>query len=160
MRFWLLCACAIPLLAGADQPRKTLQQTPVQIAPQLRAVLPGPPPTNVTLSPASATMLSIGWSPAAGATRYVISRSGAPDISIDANAGFLQNGRFGYGDVGRKPATLYTYSITALFPPPTLPSRSATVHQIKIIPKPYRMDELREALATVRQEAGRVPTRE
>jgi len=39
-------------------------------------------------------------------------------------------------------------------------SRSATVHQIKIIPKPYRMDELREALAAVRQDAGRVPTLE
>jgi hypothetical protein len=127
MRFWLLCACAIPLLAAADQPRKNLQQTPIQIPQQPRVVLPGPPPTSVTLSPASATMLSIGWSPAAGATRYVISRTGAPDITIDANAGFLQNGRFGYGDVGRKPATLYTYSLTALFPLPTLPSRSAAV---------------------------------
>jgi CheY-like chemotaxis protein len=28
-------------------------------------------------------------------------------------------------------------------------SRSAAAHQIKIIPKPYRMDELREALAAV-----------
>jgi signal transduction histidine kinase/CheY-like chemotaxis protein len=37
-------------------------------------------------------------------------------------------------------------------------SRSATVHQIKIIPKPYRMDELREALAAVSQDAGRIPT--
>ncbi len=32
-------------------------------------------------------------------------------------------------------------------------SRSAAVHQIKIIPKPYRMDELGAALATVRQDA-------
>jgi signal transduction histidine kinase/ActR/RegA family two-component response regulator len=37
-------------------------------------------------------------------------------------------------------------------------SRSATVHQIKIIPKPYRMDELREALAAVSQVAGHIPT--
>jgi CheY-like chemotaxis protein len=37
-------------------------------------------------------------------------------------------------------------------------SRSAAVHQIKIIPKPYRMDELREALAAVTQDAGRIPT--
>jgi signal transduction histidine kinase/CheY-like chemotaxis protein len=36
--------------------------------------------------------------------------------------------------------------------------RSAAVHQIKIIPKPYRMDELREALAAVTQDAGRIPT--
>jgi signal transduction histidine kinase/ActR/RegA family two-component response regulator len=31
-------------------------------------------------------------------------------------------------------------------------SRSAAAHQIRIIPKPYRMDELREALATVTRE--------
>jgi hypothetical protein len=124
---WLLFACAVPLLGAADQPRKTVQQTPVQIPQQMRIALLGPAPSNVALSPASATILSIGWSPAAGATRYVISRSGAPDIAIDANAGFLQNGRFGYADVGRKPATLYTYSVTALFPPPLLPSRSAAV---------------------------------
>jgi signal transduction histidine kinase/CheY-like chemotaxis protein len=31
-------------------------------------------------------------------------------------------------------------------------SRSAAAHQIKIIPKPYRMDELREALAAVTRE--------
>jgi signal transduction histidine kinase/ActR/RegA family two-component response regulator len=37
-------------------------------------------------------------------------------------------------------------------------SRSATVHQIKIIPKPYRMEELREALTAVSQDAGRIPT--
>jgi hypothetical protein len=37
-------------------------------------------------------------------------------------------------------------------------SRSATVHQVKIIPKPYRMEELRDALAAVAQDAGRFPT--
>jgi signal transduction histidine kinase/ActR/RegA family two-component response regulator len=37
-------------------------------------------------------------------------------------------------------------------------NRSATVHQIKIIPKPYRMDQLRDALAAVAQDAGRSPT--
>src|ERR1700704_4996203 len=37
-------------------------------------------------------------------------------------------------------------------------SRSATVHQIRIIPKPYRMDELRDALAAVAEDAGRIPT--
>jgi len=33
-------------------------------------------------------------------------------------------------------------------------SRSASAAQIKIISKPYRMDELRDALATARQNAG------
>jgi CheY-like chemotaxis protein len=32
-------------------------------------------------------------------------------------------------------------------------SRSAAAHQIKIIPKPYRIDELRDALAAARQDA-------
>jgi CheY-like chemotaxis protein len=43
-------------------------------------------------------------------------------------------------------------------------SRSAAAHQIRIIPKPYRMDELREALATVTredaQDTRRIPTLE
>jgi signal transduction histidine kinase/CheY-like chemotaxis protein len=37
-------------------------------------------------------------------------------------------------------------------------TRSATVHQLKIIPKPYGIDELREALAAATQDAGRIPT--
>jgi DNA-binding NtrC family response regulator len=32
-------------------------------------------------------------------------------------------------------------------------SRSAAAEQIRIIPKPYRMDELRDALAAARQDA-------
>jgi DNA-binding LytR/AlgR family response regulator len=32
-------------------------------------------------------------------------------------------------------------------------SRSAAAHQIKIIPKPYRIDQLRDALAAARQDA-------
>ena len=35
---------------------------------------------------------------------------------------------------------------------PALESRSAAAHQIRIIPKPFRMEELREALATVTRE--------
>ena len=34
-------------------------------------------------------------------------------------------------------------------------SRSAAAHQIRIIPKPFRMEELREALATVTREHAR-----
>jgi signal transduction histidine kinase/CheY-like chemotaxis protein len=37
-------------------------------------------------------------------------------------------------------------------------SRSATVHQIKIIPKPYRMEELRDALTAVSLDPGHIPT--
>jgi signal transduction histidine kinase/CheY-like chemotaxis protein len=37
-------------------------------------------------------------------------------------------------------------------------SRSAAAHRIRIIPKPYRIDQLREALAAVTQDAGRIPT--
>jgi hypothetical protein len=37
-------------------------------------------------------------------------------------------------------------------------SRSAAAHRIRIIPKPYRIDQLREALAAVAQDAGRIPT--
>jgi DNA-binding LytR/AlgR family response regulator len=32
-------------------------------------------------------------------------------------------------------------------------SRSAAAHHIKIIPKPYRIDQLRDALAAARQDA-------
>jgi DNA-binding NtrC family response regulator len=34
-------------------------------------------------------------------------------------------------------------------------SRSAAAYHITIIPKPYRMDELRDALASARQDARR-----
>ena len=34
-------------------------------------------------------------------------------------------------------------------------SRSAAVHRIRIIPKPYRIDELREALAAAAQEEAK-----
>jgi CheY-like chemotaxis protein len=38
-------------------------------------------------------------------------------------------------------------------------SRSAAAHRIRIIPKPYRMEELREALAAATQEDARhIPT--
>lgn len=84
-------------------------------------------PTNVTVTPVTPTILRIEWSPSPGAVRYRISRSGAPDTTIEANAGFLQGNRFGYGDIGRRPATLHTYTVTAEFPAPTVAGRSAPV---------------------------------
>jgi hypothetical protein len=122
---WLLCACAGPLLAAADQPRKTPQQMPMKIPPQMVATLVGPAPSILGLTPASATNLAIAWTAVPGAIRYVIIRNGAPDTSIEANAGFLQGNQFHYTDVGRRPATIYTYSIEAQYPAPTHPGRSA-----------------------------------
>src|SRR5207249_2236925 len=89
--------------------------------------MPGPAPTNLTVTVVTPTNLRIEWSPSPGAVRYLISRNGAPDITIEANAGFLQGNRFIYTDVGRKPATLHTYSVAAQFPAPTPPGRSVPV---------------------------------
>jgi hypothetical protein len=97
------------------------------LSSQFVASLPGPAPTNVTLTPASPTNITIQWSPAPGAVGYVISRNDAPDIAIDPNAGFRNGNRFIYTDMGRKPATLHNYSVTAQFPAPTRPGRSAAV---------------------------------
>src|SRR3984957_767771 len=98
---------------------------PIAIPQQVIANLPGPAPTILSLIPASATNVTISWTFVPGAVRYLISRNGAADVAIDANAGFLQNNQFRYTDVGRKPATLYTYSVTAQFPAPARPGRSA-----------------------------------
>jgi hypothetical protein len=117
---------SLPGAAGPVTQAPISQRPPVALPPQLLAPQAGPAPTNVTLTPVSATNLTIGWSPSAGAVRYLVSRNGAPDIVIDANAGFLQGNRYVYTDVGRRPATIHSYSVTALFPAPTLPSRSAT----------------------------------
>ena len=103
------------------------QLRPFPIPPGVLANLPGPAPTNVTLTPMTPTNIRIEWSPSPGAVRYLISRNGAPDIPIEANAGFLQGNRFIYTDVGRKPATLHTYSVAAQFPAPTPPGRSVPV---------------------------------
>lgn len=99
----------------------------VKLRPNPIGIYAGPAPADVTLKAVNATNIRIEWSPVSGATEYVISRNGAPDISIGANAGFLQGNRYGYVDVGRAPATLHTYSIAAKFPTPTLPGRSAAV---------------------------------
>jgi hypothetical protein len=126
-RIGIVFPLLIAALATAEAPQN-MRLTPMPVPPRpVFAQVAGPPPTNLTLTPSSATILSISWLPAPGATRYLVSRSGAPDIAIEANAGFLENGRFRYGDVGRKPATLYTYSVVAQFPAPTLPSRSTAV---------------------------------
>jgi hypothetical protein len=122
---WLLCACAVPLLAAADQPRKTVQPMPVQIPPQMLIALPGPAPSILGLTPVSATNLAIAWTSVPGAIRYVLIRDGAANTTIDSNAGFLQGNQFHYTDVGRKPATIYTYSVEAQFPAPAHPGRSA-----------------------------------
>lgn len=98
--------------------------TVLALAP-LAAAAPPPGPATVTLTPVSATSIRIEWSPVAGAVRYVISRNGAEDIALEANAGHLQGNRFVYTDIGRRPATLHTYSVTAHFAPPTTPGRSA-----------------------------------
>lgn len=86
---------------------------------------PPPPPATVTLTSVSATNIRIEWTPVKGAVHYVISRNGAEDIAFGADAGYLQGDRFVYTDTGRRPATLHTYSVTAHFPPPTTPARSA-----------------------------------
>ena len=103
-----------------------LQKAPI---PPEAMVQMGPAPSNVVVTAVTPTSLRIEWSPSPGAMRYVISRNGAPDISIAANAGFFnpQTNRFGYMDVGRRPATLHTYSVTAEFNSPLLPSRSTPV---------------------------------
>jgi hypothetical protein len=98
--------------------------------------LPGPAPANVTVTPITATNIQIQWSPAPNAIRYLISRNDAPDIVIEPNAGFLQNNRFGYTDVGRAPATLHTYSVTALYAAPALPGRSVPVQVLTPDPAP------------------------
>lgn len=103
------------------QPHQIEVPQQVIIAPQ------GQPPSNVTLTPASATNLQIGWTASPGAVRYLISRNDGPDIAIDANAGFADGNRFTYADVGRRPSTLYKYSVTAVFSGLTAPSRSAPV---------------------------------
>ena len=100
---------------------------PPALPPQVMANLPGPAPANVSLTAVTPTNIMIQWSPSPGAVRYVISRNGAPDIPIEANAGFLQGNRFVYTDVGRRPAMLHTYSVIAQFPPPVPPGRSAPV---------------------------------
>ena len=69
------------------------QLRPFPIPPGVLANLPGPAPTNVTLTPVTPTNIRIEWSPSPGAVRYLISRNGAPDIPIEANAGFLQGNR-------------------------------------------------------------------
>jgi lysophospholipase L1-like esterase len=116
-------ALLIPSQAAAQVQLKN--RPPIAIPQQVIANLPGPAPTILSLIPASATNVTISWSVVPGAVRYLISRNGAADVAIDANAGFLQNNQFRYTDVGRKPATLYTYSVTAQFPAPGRPGRSA-----------------------------------
>ncbi len=113
----------------------------VKLRPNPSGIYVGPAPTDVTLTPVTPTSIQIRWSPVPNATEYVISRNGAPDISIGANAGFLQNNRYGYMDMGRWPATLHTYSVAAKFPAPTLPGRSAGVQLLTphaLAPKSFR----------------------
>ena len=108
-------------------PRRLARLVVVVALAPLAAAAPPPGPATVTLTPVSATSIRIEWSPVAGAVRYVISRNGAEDIALGGNAGYLQGNRFVYTDTGRRPATLHTYSVTAHFPPPTTPGRSAAV---------------------------------
>jgi hypothetical protein len=84
----------------------------------------------------TATSVQISWTPAAGALSYVISRDGSPDVSIGANAGFLQGGHYLYTDIGRRPAMLYTYVITAQFAAPVRAHRSAPVQIMMPIAAP------------------------
>lgn len=127
--FGLIALPPLAPLAAADKsaaPAEMKQaKPPMYKRPDLGAIIAGPAPANVTLTPASPTNIQIAWAPVGGAVRYVISRNGAPDTPIDANAGYLQGNRFLYTDIGRRPATLHTYSVTAQFPAPTLPGRSA-----------------------------------
>jgi hypothetical protein len=93
------------------------------------SLLAAPAPAFLNLTPVTATNIRIEWPPVPGAVRYVISRNGAPDIAIDANAGFLQGDRFAYTDIGRRPSTLQTYSVEAQFAAPT-PSTRSPVSQV------------------------------
>jgi len=95
--------------------------------PTLEALQPAPaaPAVNMSLTPVSATNVRIEWQPLPGAVRYVISRNGAADIPIDSDSGYQQGDKFVYTDVGRRPATLQSYGVMALFPAPTTPRRSA-----------------------------------
>jgi lysophospholipase L1-like esterase len=113
--------------SGSVQSPAMRQLQKVPVLPPDAVIRAGPAPTNVTLTPVTSTNIRIEWSPSPGAVRYLISRNGAPDIPIEANAGFLQGNRFIYTDIGRKPATLHTYSVMAQFNAPLLPSRSAAV---------------------------------
>jgi lysophospholipase L1-like esterase len=111
--------------SGSVQSPAMRQLQKVPVLPPNAIIQVGPVPTNVTLTAVTPTNIRVEWSPSPGAVRYVISRNGAPDIPIAANAGFLQGNRYGYVDVGRRPATLHTYSVAAHFNSPLLPSRSA-----------------------------------
>ena len=112
---------------GTGDLKMQRQLSPEVINKLSQLPMPGPAPTNLTVTVVTPTNLRIEWSPSPGAVRYLISRNGAPDITIEANAGFLQGSRFLYLDAGRKPATLHTYSVTAQFNPPLLPARSTAV---------------------------------
>jgi hypothetical protein len=119
----------IAIAAEKDPSAALTKQTAptVRIPPRDVMVLQSPSPTILTLAPVSPTNIRIEWSAVPGAVRYVISRSSAADIPIEANAGYQQGNKFVYVDVGRRPATLHTYSVAAHFPAPTLPGRSAPV---------------------------------
>jgi hypothetical protein len=126
-RFVLMIPGVILLFAFMTSSR-VAGQAPARVGvlPQtvVDKLIAGPAPTGVTLSAVTATNIQVEWSPAPGAVRYVISRNGAADVAIDANAGFLQGNRYVYTDVGRRPATLHTYMVTALYAAPTQPGRS------------------------------------
>jgi hypothetical protein len=124
-----LLPLTIAVAAEKDPSAALTKQTAptVRIPPRDLMVLQSPSPTILTLAPVSPTNIRIEWSAVPGAVRYVISRSGAADIPIEANAGYQQGNKFVYVDVGRRPATLHTYSVAAHFAAPTLPGRSAAV---------------------------------
>jgi hypothetical protein len=87
-------------------------------------------PAFLNLTAVTATSINVEWPPVPGAVRYIIRRNGAADVAIDANAGFLQGGRYGYTDIGRRPATLHTYNVEAQFPAPAPPTRSPTAQVV------------------------------
>jgi hypothetical protein len=127
---------------SAVAPKELRERIPV---PPRVLSFPGPAPENVTVTAITSTNIQIEWSPVPNAIRYIVSRNDGPDITIEPTAGFLNGNRFAYTDVGRAPATLHTYSLTALFAAPTLPGRSAPVQVLT--PDPAPPQNLRAALS-------------
>lgn len=65
---------------------------------------PPPTPTGLTASPVSANQINLTWSPAAGATGYIVNRAGSNIVTTSAAT---------FSDTGLATATAYCYTVVA-----------------------------------------------